>query len=40
MSSHVTRMNSKQGMGELLQRLGQELTAVGKTFEELATVWE
>ena len=40
MSSHVTKMNSQWDMGELLQRLGQELTAVGKTFEELAAVWE
>ena len=39
MSSHVTRMNSKQDMGELLQSLGQELTAVGKTFEELQQYW-
>ena len=39
-SSHATRMNSKWDMCELLQRLGQELKAVGKTFEELATVWE
>ena len=40
MSSHATRMNSKWDMGELLQRLGQELTVAGKTFEELAAVWE
>ena len=36
----ATRMNSKWDMGELLQRLGQELTAVGNTFEELAAVRE
>ena len=39
-SSCATRMNSKRDMGELLQRVGQELTAVSKTFEELAAVWE